>query len=174
MSALRTTITMMVLLALLLGAGFYGWSALFSDNNGDQSGHRAACVKRTVKAGQRINTSEVRVSVFNAGHIPGKAGDTLRALRRNGFRPGFAGDVNARVKTVQIWATDRHDPAVTLVAKQLQGKVTVVKKRSLPGPGINVIVADRFRGVDANAVTYIRLTKPARVCVPRKSAGGTG
>lgn len=162
---------MLVLLALLLGAGFYGWSALFSDDNADQAGHRAACVKTKVKAGQRISSRDVRVSVFNAGHIPGMAGDTLRALRQNGFRVGDAGDVNARVKAVQIWATDPRDPAVALVAKQLRGKVTIAKKRSLPGPGINVIVADRFAGVDANAVTFLRLTKPASVCVPRRSTG---
>lgn len=142
----RTAITLAVLVALLAAGAAWGLHAAFAPFPGKVD--TPLCVPREVKAGTRVFPADVTVSVYNAGTRGGLAGRVMQELVDGGFREGV--DANAprdvKVRKAQVWTDDRRSPAARLVASRL-GKHTKVVQRKLIGPGVNVIVGDRFRAV---------------------------
>jgi hypothetical protein len=93
MDKLRTPLTLLVLLLVLFGGAVYGWSAVVGGGSDAQSPQD--CSTRTLSPGGRLEATQVTVSVFNAGSVPGLATDTLKKLHKNGFELGVAQDASA-------------------------------------------------------------------------------
>jgi len=163
MDKLRTPLTLLVLLLVLFGGAVYGWSAVVGGGDSDAQPPQD-CSTRTLSPGGRLHATQVTVSVFNAGSVPGLATDTLKKLHRKGFELGVAQDASAKVRNVAVWSSTPHDPAVTLVARQFKGKATIVRTDSVLGEGINVIVGNHFKGVLEKSKTSITVSEPAAVC----------
>ena len=163
MDKLRTPLTLLVLLVVLFGGAVYGWSAVVGGGDSDAQPPQD-CSTRTLSPGGRLQASQVMVSVFNAGSVPGLATDTLRQLHKKGFESGVAQDATVKVRTVEIWSSTPDDPAVTLVARQFKGNAKIVNTESVLGEGINVIVGNHFKGVSKKAKTSIKVSEPAAVC----------
>lgn len=171
----KTPITLLVLLAVLLGAGYYGWRTIVSPATGsnDTLSHasrgapRHACLKKgdPTKKGQRLVTKDVLVNVYNSGAISGLAGDTLAAMHVRGFLEGVAENapVGTRASNVMIITADKRAPEVRLVASQFKGRV-VFKKGTPLAPGVDVVVGDSFVGVDHTARTFLRLRQHVPTC----------
>jgi hypothetical protein len=162
---LMTAITMLVLVGILVLGVILGVNTLLAPLPGDSTPAASpspTCTTHTVKKGQRIKSTQVQVSVFNAGTRAGLADETMGLLNARGFKRGTVGNASSakKVKKVQIWTTDKNDPAALLVARQFGRHTVVHYTKTDLGPGVDVIVANGFR----------KLAKPKKVLVVRKSS----
>ncbi len=164
----KTPITLVVLLGLLVGAVFYGWQTIISPDEpaeGPTAGAPPTCERNvTFKKGQKIQAQDITVNVYNAGIVPGLAGNTLSALVGKGFQGGVSDNAPGAqsARNVTIMTDVPESPKVRLVRMQFQGPVSVV-----PGElavGVDVIVGDEFRAVDPNATTVIQLRRNISSC----------
>lgn len=165
----RAPITLLVLLVVLVGASLYGWRTVTSptDSSGSTVTTTPACVKREIfHAGQQFKARDILVNVYNAGSTAGLAAETLDVLRRRGFQPGVAGNSPASIgaDNVTILTHTPLSPEVKLVAMQFSGPVKLAKGPHL-APGIDVIVGNHFRSVDAKAKTSFTLGHAISTCV---------
>jgi LytR cell envelope-related transcriptional attenuator len=140
----RTALTMATLGVLLVVAAAWAISALTAPFPGKVD--VPTCVATDVKKGEKVFPDQVVVSVYNAGTREGLAGLTMKQLSDVGFVEGESGNAPARAQVLraQVWASDPRNPAVRLVASQFGPKTTVTRGRAL-GPGVVVVVGDRFR-----------------------------
>ncbi|MET3961684.1 hypothetical protein ABIE44_001618 [Marmoricola sp. OAE513] len=128
----------------------------------------------TCAAGQELvetkflKRSQVVVSVYNAGKKAGRARATLDNFEAAGFRAGEVGDAPERtdVRRAEVRAKASDAVAAGLVAQSL-GKNTqvVVADAEDLGPGINVIIGDKFKNLDPKAPKRARLKEPKYSCV---------
>ena len=168
----RSAITLVVLIILLLVGLAWGWSKLVEPLPGlsgdPDEPPEAACSTRTVAKGGRVDPDEVTVSVFNAGTTDGLATRTMERLQIREFAPGITGNApsDVDVDKVQIWADDARNPAVRLVGSYLGRSVKVVKPKGEPlGLGVVVVVGDEFGRLNRGARFAIARTD-AEVCSP--------
>ncbi len=165
----KTPITLLVLLAILAGAAYFGWQELVAPTSSETTTPpvtEPTCTKeKSFEKGQRVQAKEVRVNVYNAGSTAGLASDTLGVLTGKGFREGTAGDAPAGVTAVNvtILSDDPNSPEVMLIAQQFQGKVKLAKDDI--DAGIDVVVGDEFQAVDILAKTSLVVRRAVRTCV---------
>jgi hypothetical protein len=178
----RTPITLAVLLAILLGAAYYGWQTVV-DPQTDASGTpttptkttpspKPTCLqKRIYPKGKTFKAAAFKVNVYNAGGVTGQAGDVLAALHAKGFKEGVAANPPAKVTAtnVSILTSTPNSPQARLVQQQFKGKVLLVPGPNL-GVGVDVIIGTNFVGVDTAAPTVLTLREPAAVCTKFKTS----
>jgi LytR cell envelope-related transcriptional attenuator len=165
---ITTAITLLVLLLVLAGMAVYGFNALTSPLPGSGASAEKKCTGAEKQVQGYLKRSEVQVSVFNAGTREGLAGTTLEKVEEAGFRAGNAGNApkSADVPRAIVWTTKEHDRAALLVARAV-GRHTRVEVTSTDlGPGIDVLVGNRFKGLNPKAPKRIRLAAPIETCVP--------
>ena len=165
---LRTGATLGVLALLLLFAVTRGLDAVsepFPEN-----AEPPVCVDTPVRAGDRLRTAAVTVSVINAGTETGLASRTLGELETAGFDPGQVSNLpDPDVRSAQIWTTDGRTPAVKLVRSYLGEDVKVVIRPSSVA-GVTVVVGGRFTGVQEGR-PEIRVRDDFTVCGPTSLSG---
>ncbi len=172
---ITTAVTMIVLCGVLVVAAVAGWRALFADLPGDETASdepSPSCTTEQVDPGQRIRSVQVTVSVYNGGTRSGLADETLSALRKRGFKAGDVGNApsDTNVKRVAVWSTEENDVEARLVARQFGKKVAVTFSDVDLGPGVDVIVGNKFRGL-TKAKRSIKVKAPQDVCIPSESVG---
>ena len=64
-----------------------------------------------------------------------------------------------------VWTTKPNDPAARLVALAVGGRTPVVVTKTDLGPGIDVLVGNRFNKLDKSAAKRIRLAQPVETCI---------
>lgn len=114
-----------------------------------------------------LRTDQVVVSVYNAGKKKGHAFATLNLLENRGFKPGDVGDAtDTTVQFAQIHAKQADVTEANLVALSFGKSATVVidDEKDLKGPGVNVIIGDKFRKLKAGAPRQIKLPEPVTTC----------
>lgn len=167
-----TAVTLLVLCGLVAAGAWWGWQQMTSALPSSNPDAAPSCPTQVVDQGAVLRASQVRVSVFNAGHITGLASNTMEALVQRGFRSGETGNApsDMDVSTVKVWTTHADDAAAELVALQF-GKDTpvAVTDRDL-GPGVDVVVGGEFDGLAKDAPTTLTAKGPEQVCAP---ASGT-
>jgi hypothetical protein len=141
---LRSALTLLVLAALLLVGGAWGWSALREPfpQQKDSSG----CVTAQIDKGGRLSAAQVTVSVYNASGRDGLAQQTMSALAEQGFTEGAIGNApeGVVVPFAQVWSKSPKDPAVRLVLSRLGPQAHVAPKK-LKAPGVVVVVGNLFQ-----------------------------
>ncbi len=159
---LKSLVTLIGLGVLLVVATVWGWVALTEPlPTTDDS----VCVNRTYEAGERIKRGDVTVSVLNAGTRNGLASLTMNLLEEQGFVPGQAGNApDAEVKKVEIWTTDRDNPAVKLVRSHL-GRGAKVVEREPSTAGVQVVVGDGFSDL-VDGKKAMKASDAVTVCGP--------
>lgn len=162
---LRSALTLAVLGVLLLVMLLWGWSSATAPlpGSGDDPG---ACEPFTVVEGDRLESSQVEVSILNAGNREGLAGEVMDGFLERGFRQGSSGNAPAgtEVAKVQVWASDRRDAAVELVRSVLPKPAPVVDTE-VGAPGVVVVVGDDF-GELRNGNTSLTARQDGSVCAP--------
>jgi hypothetical protein len=161
-----TGITLVVLLIVLGGMAAYGIkSALAPLPGGSSSKKPCSATEKEVK--QFLKRGDVQVSVYNAGSRSGLAGQTLDKIEAAGFVPGNAGNApgTAQVRRAVVWTTKPDDYSARLVALALGRGTRVEVTRTDLGPGVDVLVGNKFQGLDKKAPQQIRLPKPVETCV---------
>ncbi|HET7357760.1 MAG TPA: LytR C-terminal domain-containing protein [Nocardioidaceae bacterium] len=173
---LTTGITLIVLCGFLVAAGVIGFKWLFakapSPTQLVATPPVPSCTAQPFHRGSRIRSTQVEVSVFNAGTRSGLADSTMAALTHRGFHSGEVGNApsDVSVRRAEVWTDVRGDPAARLVARQLGHHVPIrITKKSLGG-GVDVIVGNRFHGL-VHAPRSVKVRHTVRVCAP--SGGGT-
>ena len=160
----RSAATIVVLFGLLLLGAAWGWSALTAPFPGKADA--PVCEDRNVQKGEKVFTSQVVVSVYNAGRRAGLAGRTMSLFTDRSFREGESGNApkGAKVPVVQVWAPDPKNPAVQLVESQLRAPHTVVKHQAL-GAGVTVVVGDGLRGL-GHKKPWVIARSATKICSP--------
>jgi len=103
-------IALLVVLAALVYAGWWGYKALTNPVSGKQP----ACVNQTV--GEALTSAQVTVRVYNGGTSPGLAKTVSASLSDKGFKIGYTGNTDEKVTATTIIGTTSTDPEVKLVA----------------------------------------------------------
>ena len=176
---LRTGFTLVVLLALVAGAGWYGWAQFSEPVDRNPFADPDACIDEDFAVGSRLRARQVQVNVLNAGNRDGLADDTLERLRRQGFLPGVAANAPSRIQvpSVAIYDADPRSAEVRLVRSQFNGAVSMRDKPDFGeelGEGIDVVVGSGFLGVDRAARPFLRVRSAEEVCVPPTREGRPG
>ena len=161
--AVKTTLTLAVLAALLAFAAVWGWSALTEPL--PKLAKAPTCVETPIEAGDTVTPEQVTVSVLNAGKRAGLASRTMTAFMGQGFNRGDSGNAPAGtvVSNAQIWTDDPGSPAVALVASRLE-KAKVVQ-RDVDQVVVVVVVGDRFRELHAGPASVVA-AKGTTICSP--------
>jgi hypothetical protein len=164
---ITTAVTLVALLLVLIGMAAYGYEQLTAPLPGRPSA-KETCTGAEKEVQGYLRRKQVQVSVFNAGNREGLAGLTLEKIVNAGFRAGNTGNApkSAEVRRAVVWTTEREDPAAKLVAQALGRRTKVEVTKTDLGPGIDVIVGNRFKGMDRKAPRRIRLADPVEKCVP--------
>jgi len=160
----KTLLTLTVLAVLVLLGVTWGWSSFTQPYPHHAS--PKACYPTKLQPGDRVSAPKVTVSVFNASQRVGLAERTMVAFEDQGFGSGTVGNApkGAIVHYAQIWARDRRDPAVRLVASRLGPHASIVARKH-GGPGIIVMVGPLFEKL-VQGKQSTKVTQPTTVCSP--------
>jgi hypothetical protein len=174
----KTPITLLVLLALLLGGALYGWQTIISpateDNTTTHQKPPDKCDKvQNFHRGQVIRAHDIVVNVYNAGSVANLAEQTLGDLEQRGFQSGVFDNAPSQVSAtnVTILTAGKVTPQVRLVAKQFKGVVRYSRAAAID-PGIDVVVGDNFKGIDSQAKKKLRLKQDVSTCTAVGTASG--
>lgn len=151
-------VTLAVAGVLALVMAVWGFSSLTAPIKKDPSATESSNNGGCVPAGASyVHRNEVTVSVFNAGKETGRAQKTLDMLERAGFVPGAVGNAPSgdKVARAEVHTTKADDPRARLVALAL-GKGTKVVVTTVIGPGLDVIIGDKFKRLDPGAPGRVR------------------
>lgn len=164
----RTVFTLVLAAIVFLGMGWIGVTQAtkplpkFTDGNA-----KARCSGSEVERTVFVRRKEIAVSVYNAGARKGFAGKTLERLEYAGFRVGALGNAPAGEKfehSVVFTTSDELAPA-RLVAAAL-GKLTEVRQTNEDyGPGVDVFVGSKQRGLAKKFPKKLKLDTPVETCV---------
>ena len=163
--SLRTPLTLLALVGLLVVGSFLGWR-LLTEEAPPLDGGRSECVAQQSGGQTELRSDEVRVNVYNAGSISGLASTTMRSLSRRDFLEGTVDNAPAGTKAQNVLLLDPapKSPPVRLVAAQFKGDVVVRRHGDDLGEGVDVLVGDGFRGLDEDAATSLTLRNRTDEC----------
>jgi hypothetical protein len=163
-----TTAATLLVAAVVLGImavwGLKAATAPIGDGSSASSG--PSCSSGSGTLTQYVRRSDVTVSVYNAGDKSGRAQATMTLLEHAGFKPGEVNNApeGTNVARVVVYSTKTDDPAAELVALAFGKQTQVVHSDEDLGPGVDVIIGDRFKRLDPSAPTRLKLPKPESSC----------
>ena len=164
-ASLRSALTLGVLALILLLMLTWGWSRATAPLPESQP-TLGACEPWTVVEGERLDAAQVEVTVLNAGTREGLAGEVMAGFLERGFREGASTNAptGTEVAKVQIWASDKRDPAVELVRQVLPEPAPVVDT-PYDAPGVVVVVGNAFSEL-RDGDTSVTARQEGSACAP--------
>jgi hypothetical protein len=165
-----TAITLTVAAVVLVAMAAWGIAAATKPLPPLGSDDPAACSKDEISRQTYVTRAQVTVSVYNAGARKGFANLTLERLEGKGFNPGSVGNApeGMEVTRAKVTTTQQDDAAAKLVALTLGKNVPVEVTDEDLGPGVDVFVGPKQRGLDPTAPKRVKLAHPIESCVPVK------
>lgn len=144
-----SAVTLLTLLAVLVVFALIGWSQLTAPGPWEtEAADSDECIPGLAK-GDLVRTTDITVSVYNAGTRSGLASQTQEELTARGFLPGDIGnapDDLESVREVKVLARSKDDPAAGLVARQFAAGLVPTRHEDI-GSGVEVVVGDQFDGL---------------------------
>ncbi len=166
MSHVRTTITMLVLLGIVVGASWWAWTTLQDGRTATEEPAATPSMVCTTPPPKKTTAKKVLVSVYNAGAPTGTGGEVMDALNRRGFKRGEI-DVaphDANFDGVVVWTPKPQSAAVQLVVKQFR-RARILDRPNPPGPGVNVMVGSEFESLKPKAPRQVTVASSPE-CTP--------
>jgi len=164
-ASLKSALTLLVLVALMLVAAVWGWQAATKPLPSSEPA--PLCTDVTVLTGKQVFSDQVAVSVFNGSDRSGLASATMEQLEERGFVGADSGNAPATVKGVEIWSDEPRNAAVRLVARQFKG-ARIVSGEAL-GRGIVVVVGESFKSLRKKGVESVTAVESSTFCSPPES-----
>ncbi len=146
----RTALTLLTLCGVLAVFALVGWRAVTAPGPWSDAGPTASDCEEGFAEGDLVRTSDVTVSIYNAGTRSGLAGRTQEELLARGFLPGDIGNAPDDVDDVRrfaVLAPTANDPAAKLVARHFGRNAKVRVYEEDLGIGVDVVVGNRFNGL---------------------------
>jgi hypothetical protein len=155
-----------VLVCVMAVWGYHAMTAPIVDTTRAGTTSGPSCKPADQKVSKYVHRGDVTVSVYNAGKRAGRAQATLDLLERAGFKPGAIGNApsGTKVARAQVYSTKADDPAAELVARALGKNTQVVHSDEDLGPGIDVVIGDKFKQLDPSAPRRLELAQPEVTC----------
>jgi hypothetical protein len=165
---LTSAVTLVCLMALLVVMAVWGVKAATAPVAGD-SGSAASgptCSSQDQQVAKYVRRGDVTVSVYNSGKTSGRAQTTMDLLEQAGFKVGEVKNApdGLRADRATVYSTKADDPAAELVARALGKGTQVVHTDEDLGPGVDVVIGDKFKRLDAKAPKRLPLPKPVVTC----------
>ncbi|HEY0905244.1 MAG TPA: LytR C-terminal domain-containing protein [Marmoricola sp.] len=166
---LTAGVTLTVAALVLCVMAVWGLNAATApiDDDGDVTASTGpTCAPEDQTVTKFLRRGEVTVSVYNAGKRSGRAQATLGLLEEAGFKPGEVGNApdDVDVRRAAVYATDVDDLDARLVAAALGTDTRVVATDLELGPGVDVMIGDRFNRLAPDAPRRLELPKPETTC----------
>lgn len=156
----QTPITMVVLLAILVGGAWWGWNSL-TDSSAEPN-----CVEQKLP-NNRLVPKQVVVNVYNGGAKAGTAAQVAEALEKRGFNVGkVANEPNGdKIDVVSIRGTTDNAPELKLVAGQLNQKALTEGDNRLDHT-VDVVLGRGFTKLNTKGVPSIAVPADSILCLP--------
>lgn len=164
-ASLKSALTLLVLVALLVVAAVWGWQSLTKPFPSSEPA--PLCTDTTVLTGTQVFRDQVAVSVFNGSDRNGLAGATMEQLEERGFVGADSDNAPAKINGVQIWSDEPRNAAVRLVARQFKS-AKIVSGEQL-GRGIVVVVGESFKSLRKKDVESVTAVESSTFCSPPES-----
>jgi hypothetical protein len=158
----RTPITLLILLGVLLYGAWWGYRNIIQPV---PKAPPPPCVEQTVAKGQ-LKASQVTVKVYNGGDMRGLAGDVRRQLQRKGFKVTQSTNTVEKIQKTVIVGAGAKNPEVLFVKSFFKEAVVRADKRT--DGSVDVLVGNKYGGFNKDAkTTYTVKTKT--VCLPSQT-----
>jgi hypothetical protein len=158
----RTPITLLVLLGVLLWAAWWGYTNVLQPVPKIPP---APCVEQTVTKGV-ITSAQVIINVYNGGDKRGLAGDVRRNLQSKGFKVPVATNTVEKISKTVIVGGGAKNPEVLFVKTFFKDSVVRADKRK--DGSVDVLVGNDYGGfIKAARTTYA--VKGRTVCLPSQT-----
>lgn len=158
--AIRTPLTLLVLLAILCYGAWWGWEKVIAPAPAAQP---EPCVETEVDKGT-LKSSQVTVNVLNGGRKRGLAGEVGEQLIGKKFKVDQVGNTERAVETTIIIGAGAENPEVKLVKGFFKGAEVETDDRS--DHSVDVLVGNKYGGFQKKAKTSIPV-KTETVCLPQ-------
>jgi LytR cell envelope-related transcriptional attenuator len=156
----QTPITMVVLIGILVGGGWWGWRSL-TESTADPN-----CVQQKLP-NNRLVPDQVVVNVYNGGARAGTAAELAATLEKRGFNIGkIMNEPNGRtINVVAVRGTTAKAPEVLLVAGQMSQKAWVYADNR-PDHTVDIVVGKGFTTVNPKVLPSVIVPSNQTVCLP--------
>jgi hypothetical protein len=161
-----TLVVLVVVVCIMAVWGFRAVTAPIDDAPAATASTGPTCPAEDQTVTKYVRRADVTVSVYNAGQRSGRAQETLALLEQAGFKPGEVSNAPEGIKVDRavVYSTEDDDPAAALVARAFGKKTQVVHSDEELGPGVDVVIGDKFKRLDPTAPGRIDLPKPETSC----------
>jgi hypothetical protein len=156
----RTPVTMVVLVGILVGGGWWGWQSLIN------SSAEPTCVDQKLP-NNRMVPKHVVLNVYNGGARAGSAQRVADALRKRGFNIGKVANEpkGDKVDVAELRGAAGNAPEIALVAGQLNQKAVPV------GDGrtdhtVDLVIGAGFGSVKLKGMPSVAVPPDSTVCLP--------
>lgn len=160
--ALRTPVTLLVLLAVLGLAAWWGYKQVMTPIPPTPP---TPCVPQAVESGL-LQSTQVTVRVLNGGGKRGLAGEVAGQLRTSGFIVSNVGNTDESIEQTVIVVQSKDNPEAKLVLEFFP-KSVVREDPARVDHGVDVLLGTKFEGVNTKAPTSLKVAE-ATVCLPAK------
>lgn len=155
----QTPITLAILLGVLGGGAWWGWSSL------TESTAEPQCVDTPLPNGS-LTPKQVVVNVYNGGARSGRAAETAAVLKKRGFLIGKVANEPAGVKVpvVAIRGAEATAPEVRLIYLQLNERPSVVADHRTDH-AVDLVIGPKFTKPNLGKVKSVPVPG-GTACIP--------
>ncbi|WP_052462723.1 LytR C-terminal domain-containing protein [Nigerium massiliense] len=162
--AVKTPLTMLLLLAFVVFAAMWGWKAA---NTPTPPRPPEPCVVQSI--GPRFKPDHAVLRVYNSTQQNGLAKRVATILRADGFRVIRIANTQPVTQGVQIVGVAANSPEVVLVRSYFPGaKFTADPNKA--DHTVDITVGNGFKSVAPDPLTSVPV-KGGKACIPRIQAG---
>ncbi len=155
----QTPVTLLMLLGVLVGGGWWGWNSLTRGSAEPQ------CTM-TQLPNNRLTPGNVVINVYNAGAKNGTAKATADLLKRRGFLIGKISNEpnNEKVPALAVKGAAANAPEVRLVAGQLTQRAQIVAD-GRTDHSVDLLLGAKFTTLNPRAIRFVPVPG-GQTCIP--------